>query len=178
MQWDRVEDTLSTRPISLDASAATKRMILKTVASQFDLYNYNGPILNRNRLFLHRLQCKKDLDWDEQLSPELLRKWRAIARQGNSTPEINVKRFVGGRDGSYKLIAFSDSSKAMYGVVVYIQDLETKKVSFLLAKNRIVNSQLETKSIPSLEVQGISLATKCILDLYKDLAGNSCIQPI
>ena len=178
MQWDRVEDTLSTRPISLDVSAATKRMILKTVASQFDLYYYNGPILNRSRLFLHRLQCKKDLDWDEQLSPELLREWRAIARQGNSTPEINVERFVGGRDGSYKLIAFSDSSKAMYGVVVYIQDLETKKVSFLLAKNRIVNSQLETKSIPSLEVQGISLATECILDLYEDLAGNSCIWPI
>lgn len=178
MQWDRVEDTLSTRPISLDVNASTKRRILKTIASQFDLYNYNGPILNRSRLFLHRLQCKKDLDWDEQLSPELLREWRAIARQGNSTPKIGVQRFVGGRDGNYKLIAFSDSSKTMYGIVIYIQDLETKKVSFLLAKNRIVNTQLETKSIPSLEVQGLCLATECILDVYEDLAGNSCVQPI
>ena len=46
MQWDRVEDTLSTRHISLDVNAATKRMTLKTVASQFDLYNYYGPKLN------------------------------------------------------------------------------------------------------------------------------------
>ena len=57
----------------------------------------------------------------------------------------------------------------MYGVIVYIQDLETKKVSFLLAKNRIVNSQLEMKSITSLEVQGISLAIKVKeLEVYTD----------
>ena len=66
----------------------------------------------------------------------------------------------------------------MFGAVIYIQDLETNGVSFLSAKNRIVNKQLESKSIPSLEVQGLALATELILDLYKDLSGPSCIKPI
>ena len=44
---------------------------------------------------------------------------------------------MGRRDGRFRLIAFTDSSKVMYGTVLYIQDLETLEVSFLLAKKQI-----------------------------------------
>ena len=178
MQWDRHTDTLSTKPIDLNLEANTKRTVLRSIASQFDIYNYNGPIMNRSRLFLHRLQSNKEIGWDQPLSLDLIKEWKAIVRQANASPPIEIDRFVGNRNDSYKLIGFSDSSKAIYGAVMYIQNLSTKKVSFLQAKNRIVNKQLETKSIPSLEVQGIALATEIIIDLYKELSGPSCIQPI
>ena len=142
------------------------------------MFNINGPILNRSRLFLHDLQCRKELGWDDCLSPELLRHWQNIARQANATPEIWIQRFVGNRGGTHRLIAFCDSSKLIYGVVIFIQDMETGEVNFLLAKNRIVNKQLEGKSIPSLEMQSITLATEVILDVYRDLAGSSCVKPI
>lgn len=176
--WNRTEDSLSTRPISLDMKANTKRAILSTVASQFDLYNFNGPLLNRSRLFLHELQCNKTLDWDTVLDKDLQRQWQNIVKQANAAPVIKVPRFVGSRNDSYKLIAFSDSSKIIMGVVVYIQSMTTGKVSFVIAKNRIVSGQMSTKSIPSLELQGIALAVECLLDLYDELSGNNCVNPI
>ena len=50
-----------TKPITLNPEADTKRTILKSIASQFDIYNYNMPVLNRSRLFMHSLQCDKTL---------------------------------------------------------------------------------------------------------------------
>ncbi|MEL7307448.1 MAG: hypothetical protein AAGK05_05915, partial [Pseudomonadota bacterium] len=158
--------------------ASTKRQILSSIASQFDLFGFNGPILNRSRLFLHDLQCQMNIGWDDHLSKELLQEWQNIVKQANLSPEISVSRFVGKRNGSFKLIAFSDSSKHIFGVVIYILDTETNKVSFVLAKNRIVNKQLQNKSIPSLELNGIELATECLIDLYMELSGPSCLNPI
>ena len=55
--WNRERDTLSTRKLILDKTASTKRTILSSLASNFDVYLFNGPLLNRARLFMHRLQC-------------------------------------------------------------------------------------------------------------------------
>ena len=80
LTWDRKADTLFTRPINLDATADTKQSILRTVASQFDIYNFNLPILNRSRVFMHNLQCDKSLDWDAKISPDLQREWKNICK--------------------------------------------------------------------------------------------------
>jgi len=178
LNWNRVEDTLSTRKINLDADAKNKRAILSSIAAQFDIYNFNGPLLNRARVFLHELQCNKTIDWDDKLSTEQLREWGNICHQANSSPVIKIDRFVGDRSGRYKLVAFSDSSQTIYGCVIYLLDLDSNKLSFLTAKNRIVNKQMEGKSIPSLEMQGIVLAVECLVDVRNELSGNHCIYPI
>ena len=95
LQWNRVKDTLTTRPIELDGKADTKRLILKSIASVYDIFGFTGPILNRARLFLHGLQCDSSLSWDCKLSEELLREWRNICKQANSAPSIDIKRFFG-----------------------------------------------------------------------------------
>ena len=178
IQWDRQNDLLHTKPLNLDSSATTKRLILASIASQFDIYNINCPILNRARIFMHELQCDKSLGWDSKLSHEQIRTWKNIANKINAAPPIKIDRFVGDRNSTYRLIAFTDSSKLMYGAVIFIQDLKTNKVSFLCAKNRIVNKQLEDKSIPSLEFHAISLGCEVLIDMFKDLAGPSCVCPI
>ena len=71
LTWDHKADTLFTRSINLDATTDTKRSILRTVAAQFDIYNFNLPILNRSRVFMHNLQCDKSLGWDAKISPDL-----------------------------------------------------------------------------------------------------------
>lgn len=53
-----------------------------------------------------------------------------------------------------------------------------QKGKFSFSKNRIVNKQLEFKSIPSLEIHAISLGTEVLLDTFKELAGNECVEPI
>ena len=176
--WDRNDDTLATKPICLDSSADTKRSILKSIASQYDVYNSNGPIMNHSRVFMHGLQCRRELGWDDKLPETLQREWRNISRQANSSPPIKVPRKVGDRSQPYRLLACSDASKTMYGTVVYIQNLSNDEVSFICAKNRIVNTQLESKTIPALELQALTLGTRTLMDLFSDLSGPSCLNPI
>ena len=178
MSWDRKQDSLSTKPISLNIQAQTKREVLQSIASQYDLFNFNGPLLNRSRLFLHQLQCDKDLGWDQELNTDVRRQWRNIAKQANAASVTEIQRVFGSREDTYRLLAFSDSSKQMFGVVIYMQNISTGKVSFVFAKNRIVNKQLESKSMPSLELQGITLAVEEIICLYEELSGSSCMMPI
>ena len=178
LTWDCKADTLFTRPINLDATANTKRSILRTVAAQFDIYNFNLPILNRSRVFMHNLQCDKSLGWDAKISPDLQREWKNISKQANATPEIKVDRYVGPRKGTYKLLAFTDASHLLYGTVVYILHVETGNISFIMARNRIVNNQLKLKSIPSLEFNAISLGVETLMEIFRDLSGSGCLHPI
>ena len=176
--WNHKLDTLTTRPLQLDSKANTKRLVLKTIAGHYDIFGFTGPIMNRARLFLHKLQCDTSLSWDSKLSEENLRDWKNISKQVNSCPALSIDRFVGRRDGIYRLIAFTDSSKEIYGTTIFIQEINSLEVNFILAKNRLVNKQLSNKSIPSLEFQAITFGTEVLIDLYQEISGSSCIIPI
>ncbi|XP_068224897.1 uncharacterized protein [Palaemon carinicauda] len=178
LEWDRMSDTLSTKPIQLDINSSTKRKVLSTIASQFDLLNFNGPILNRARLFLHRLQCRPELDWDEKLTAPLINEWKNICKQANSAPSVEFPRNFGARTDKYKLVGFADSSKVLFGAAVYLYNISTNKIYFILARNKLVSKQLESKSIPSLELQALALTVETVKDLKNELSGFGCIDPI
>ncbi|XP_068226530.1 uncharacterized protein [Palaemon carinicauda] len=127
---------------------------------------------------MHSLQCNKEIGWDNRLSEDLLREWNNIAKQLNSSPTISVNRFVGRRDDMYNLIAYTDSSRSIYSCVVFLYDLRTKKKNFVMAKNKFVNKQLESKSIPSLEFQEVSLGTEVFRDIRRELSGSNCVEHI
>ena len=178
MIWHRDSDIISTKPINLNINADTKRLILGTVAEQFDIYNFNSPLLNRSKLFLHELQNDNQMGWDEKLSEDRLREWSNIVKQANSAPPIEIKRCVGSRNDTYDLVCFTDSSKAIFGCVVYLVNLGTREVSFVMSKNKIVNKQLESKTIPSLELQALVLGTECVVDIYKEISEFVSLCPI
>ena len=178
LRWDTVKDELSTKPKKLDPDVKTKRQILSCIAENYDPYNMECPLLNRARLFLHRLQCRPDLGWDETLSSAELREWKNISNQVNNSPSLTIPRYVGSRDGEYRLIAFTDSSKLIYGTVIYIQCISTNAVQFLMAKNRLVGRNMETKTIPSLEFAAIMLGVETLVDLRKELSGPQSVIPI
>ncbi|XP_068224855.1 uncharacterized protein, partial [Palaemon carinicauda] len=130
------------------------------------------------KLFLHDLQVQRNLGWDDTLTDSQVREWRCIARQANSAPPVMLDRNVGNREDLYDLVGFADSSKVMFGCVIYLLNFNTNVVSFVMSKSKIVNKQLESKSIPSLELQALSLGTECLIDLYQDIAGDRCIEAI
>ena len=178
LQWDQNHDKLFTKPIELDENAKTKRTILSSIASQFDILGFNGPLMNRARIFMHELQIDTSLDWDTELSKEAVKEWRNIVKQNKSTPPLEFSRNFGSRNDKYELIAFTDSSKVLFGTVLYILNLTTNNLNFVLSRNKLVNKQLETKSIPTLELQAITLAVETVLDIKNELAGSDCINPI
>jgi len=178
LHWNRDTDTLSPGEINLDTTANTKRKVLKTIASQYDVFNIQGPCLNRSRLFMHGIQCDKSLGWDTVLPDKLQRDWSNITKQANNSPPLEIRRFCGNREDNFELIAFSDASKTMYAAVVYLKNLRDNTVSFVGAKNRIVNSQLKLKSVPTLELQAITLGIDMLHDTREELCGNNCVVPI
>ena len=178
LEWDRSNDKLSCKNLSLDREACTKRTILKSIASNFDIFNINMPLLNRARLFMHMLQTKTKLGWDCRLSKEHLAEWRNIANQFNSQEKLVLDRFVGARSDKYMLIGFSDSSKSIYGLVIYLYNLTSKTMHFLLAKNRIVNKQQETKTIPVLEFQALTFGAEILLETYNELRDDRNVIPV
>ncbi|XP_068243395.1 uncharacterized protein [Palaemon carinicauda] len=178
LNWDRCSDEIFTKPICLDPNANTKRSLLQTIASQFDLFGFNMPLFNRCRLFMHQLQCQKNLHWDQPLTQELQREWINICRQTNRAPPLKIARCVGPRDGNYDIYIFSDASKDIFGCVLYLQHIESNRLSFIHAKNRLVNNQLKSKSMPSLELNAIHLSVECALEIYKDLSGSACLKPL
>ncbi|XP_068225135.1 uncharacterized protein [Palaemon carinicauda] len=178
MIWNRGSDTISTRKLCLDEKANTKREILRSIASNYDVFNINGPLLNRARLFMQDLQCERTLGWDTQLRDFQQKEWKNIANQVNSAPVFELQRCVGERTDEYKLEAYVDASKRVYGVVVYLYNIRSCERSFVLAKNRLIGSKLHEKSIPSLELQAICLGTEVLLDTYNELSGTQCLVPI
>ena len=178
IEWDTNDDTLSAKKSPLNADAKTKRLILQTIAEDFDPHNINCPMLNRARLFLHKLQICKELGWDDDLSKDKLSEWRNICRQWNNSPTLSVPRSVGKRTDSYRLIAFTDSSQSIYGTVVYLHNINDNSVSFLLSKNHIVGTQLDSKTIPSLEFNGIVLGAETLVEINKELSGPLSVCPI
>ena len=95
-------------------------------------------MLNRAKIFFHKLQCDCNLSWDQVMSKDLQDEWRRICKQANATPPVVVDRFIGAREGAYNLVAFCDASSVCYGVVVDIINVSNSNSYFLLAKKKIV----------------------------------------
>ena len=124
------------------------------------------------------MQSQSNTDWDRNLHKSDLRDWINIAKQYNSSDKVNIHRFVGNRTDEYRLISFSDASTAIYGSVLYIQNVHTNEVSYLQAKNRIVGKQLDGKTVPNLELSAIVLGVEVLQETRRDLAGVQNVVPI
>ena len=178
MKWVRNADTIGPYQIFLDINAKTKRSILSSLNSVYDLLNASLPLLNRPKLFMQKLQCEYELEWDAKLNEALLAEWHNICKQSNGKPPLKVERLVGSKDSSYTLVAFSDASAAIYGTVVYLVENSSGKVSFICAKNKLINSKTSKKTIPSLEFQGVVFAADTIVSLYTELCTDRSVDPI
>ena len=114
---------------------------------------------------MHDLQNEVKIGWDQKLDSTKLKTWKNISSQVNSSPRVKIPRFVGARDNNYELVAYVDSSKVLYGTVIYIRDIITDETSFYCSKNRMVTNNLAKKSIASLELKaielGVDLLHKC-----------------
>ena len=106
MYWYRDEDLLSNIDIRLDSNASTKRGILRSIAKNFDIFNILLPLRNRAKIFMQQLQLKTSVKWDEILDEESMKKWKLISKQFNKIPVVKVKRFLGKRGDSYRVIAY------------------------------------------------------------------------
>lgn len=178
LKYNRLDDTLSTEPIHLSPIADTKRAILSSIASNYDVLQINGPMLNRARLFVHKLQSDPEKGWDEKVTPFEKKEWLNIANQANNSPSCTINRNFGSRNSEYELLVFCDSSKVMLGQVAYLKEVPTGKLTFVQGKNKLVTKALATKTIPCLELHALALGVELLADIRNELAGDKTFHPL
>lgn len=176
LKWDRIDDTFVCKIRPLDEEANTKRKILSSVNSVFDICGVLLPVMNRAKFFLHKLQVRQDLGWDDVLGHELVKEWQCICRQLNQCAEFRIPRSFGDRGNEYHLIGCADASKEALGCSFYMWNVNSNSCKFLSGKSRIVGKELSNKSIPVLELVALTWATELCMRYFKIF--RSAIQSI
>ena len=178
LDWNTNTDQISPRKYHLNPNANTKRKILSSIAENHDIFNIGGPIMNRARIYMHELQLNDNLKWDQVITGKSLKTWKNIAKQVNDSPKITLDRCVGSRTSNYELICYVDSSNVLYGSVLFILDKQTGKLSFLMAKNRMITKNLKTKSIASLELMAVDFGVQLLHKVFNELTGPKTLFPL
>ena len=178
MQWNRVEDSISCKPIELNPAADTTRKALSSLAENYDPMGYSFPLLNRARLFINELQNDSAISWDAKFSKSRQKTWVNICNQVNKSPCIEIPCHIGSYDNMFIVHCFTDASKSMYGYVVYFENVQTKKWNFVLSKGRVISNQLAKKSIPALECHALCHGIEKTIDLVDNLSDSKLIKPL
>ena len=116
--WNRKSDCLTTKPVKLNNAAESKRQILRSIAENFDPEGYNLPVLNRARLYMHRLQLMTSLGWDTKINIELQKEWVKICNQANGGKSLEVPRYVG-EMGMFMISLHSQTAVKIYMELSY-----------------------------------------------------------
>ena len=107
--WSKRSDTYSVCNRTLEITANTKRLVLKSLNSIFGPLGNMLPTLIRTKLILHEVQAKKELGWDTKFDKVLQKKWSNIDKRVNSSAALTIPRYVGDYSSSYKLLVFTDA---------------------------------------------------------------------
>ncbi len=172
MNWNRDRDTLIAPDYKMNSNANTKRQILREINRNYDLMGTNIPILNRAKLFMHKLQSKESLKWDNTLDHNDIHEWNKIAKQFNHYKAVEISRCMGSRKASFDLCIFSDASKQFLGYVSYLKNNDTNQISFLVASNKMLDKTSRCRSTPVLEFAAIEYSVQKGLDLYQEMTDN------
>ena len=162
VHWSVREDRLGyavrvpTRPI-------TKRGILSTLSSVFDPLGLVSPFVLHARLIVQDL-CRVGVGWDDDLSEEVVARWKKWLSALNSLPTITFARCFrpswASAAATHTLHHFSDASQVAYGVASYLltQEGNRRSTTLVMAKSRL--APLKEVTIPRLELMAATLATK------------------
>ena len=171
LHWSVEDDTFKFSVVKLD-NPETKRGVLATIASLYDPLGFATPITLVVKALLQRLWQAK-LDWDEQLPPNELRKWKEWKEGLPALAQVAIppcytsriqsvmspadRRFV----EEMQLHCFADASAIGYGAVAYIHVAYsdgTVTCAFVLGKSR--TAPLRKITIPRLELQAAVLSIR------------------
>ena len=81
-----------------------------------------------------------------------------------------------GRERTVEIVCFTDASKDLYGCVLFMRNLSSGKFTFLLAKNKVINEHLRSKTMPVLELTSMHLGVQALMDVLEEL--QSTLRPI
>ena len=163
LQWNVVSDQFGFK-IVVKERPFTRRGILSTVCSIYDPLGFAAPFVFQAKLFLQDL-CRKKLDWDDVISEEDQKRWKAWLEDLLQLEKVVINRCLKpanfGKITSRQIHNFSDASQVGYGAVTYLRltdNQENTSCSFVIGKARL--APLKSITVPRMELSAAVLATR------------------
>lgn len=145
----------------------SKRKVLSEIARLYDPLGWIAPVVVIGKIFMQKL-WKSGLDWDEELTPNLLHEWLRYKNDLSQVKVISIPRWLHTKkDSQVELHVFADASSVAYAAVVYMRVVDQTgevHVSLVTAKTKVAPIEKEI-SIPRMELCGAALATKLIFEV-------------
>ena len=161
--WNIKEDCFQFK-VSTNNKPETKRGILSMASSVFDPLGWIAPFSLRAKLVLQAI-CRDKLDWDEEVLPELLKKWRTWYEETRMLHELKIDRCfqvkVSGEPKEIQWHHFSDASEAAYGACTYLRMIDSLgqvSVKLVMAKSKV--APIAVVTMPRLELMAAVLAAR------------------
>ena len=148
-----------------DQSGLTKRQLLSNINRVFDPLSLALPVTIRGRILMKQVWLE-GTDWDQQVSPEVKMKWKALqqdllALQSLSFPRKTVDLE---RDVPVTLHVFCDGSRTCYGVAGYLE--QENRTTLVYSHSKLAP---EKKSIPQTELLAVLQALDCVTTITTSL---------
>ena len=171
MPWNKSKDTIGVHfPEKFNEENVTKRIVLSEIASIFDPLGLVSPISVLGKM-IYRDICEANLPWDEQLSDNLMHRWRNWCTRVPSIIEV-PRSLVTHRERiqAIDLHAFGDASGQGTSAAVYAVILQGKGIGqgLITAKSRLAKKGL---TIPRLELVSAQMAARLMDNVRSVLEG-------
>ncbi|EYC34729.1 hypothetical protein Y032_1572g3919, partial [Ancylostoma ceylanicum] len=163
--WNPREDTMSLRCKLRYSENPTKRKVLQAVHLTFDPLGYLTPLLLPAKVFLQEL-WKREYSWDDPLSAEDDRDWKAICENATSyVTTISRSMTKSYEDNRYEINTCVDASNRSYAAVVYLRIIDQQgniTSSLVMARQRLapLKEKGKTLTIPRLELLALLIGTR------------------
>ncbi|XP_045541390.1 uncharacterized protein LOC123722864 [Papilio machaon] len=176
LTWNRNSDEFHytvNLPFSTSSSSAseTKRSVISEISRLYDPLGWIAPCIITAKIFIQKLWIS-GLDWDDELSAELLAEWQFYRCELQKLNEFRIPRWLQRKnnDRTVELHGFSDASSVAYAAVVYMRVIDSEgqiNCNLVTAKTKV--APIKQVSIPRLELCGAVLVTKLLLEVARVL---------
>ncbi|GFV11806.1 integrase catalytic domain-containing protein [Trichonephila clavipes] len=139
--------------------------MLSIIARIFDPLGFVSPSTIILKIILQDL-WKAGLDWDDEISSDILNRWNRFQAEISCLKQIKVPRYVQTQNAKHcEIHGFCDASSKAYSAVIYLRVVSDSPYLFLMASKTRV-APVQTISLPKLELCGALLLAE-LLDIFK-----------
>ena len=173
LKWSTTIDELTfssstnkiNREIYLGNKIPTKRQFLKIIMSIFNPLGFLTPLKIQSQILMQNIWRSK-IGWDKALHESEFSEWKKWLCNLKNIENCRVERCYQNKSSQTKsaeLHIFCNASSKAYAAVGYWRftpDINSKHVSFIYAKSRVIPINKPMLTIPRLELQAAILAIR------------------
>lgn len=166
--------------LCLKDQPATRRGILSTVASLYDLLGFVAPFLLMGKRVLQEM-CRHGTGWDDPLLSELQLVWERWKNDLANLEKITLPRCYlppgFGRVVRKELHHFSDASTCGYGQCTYLRQVSedgSVHCALVMAKSRV--APIKVTTIPQLELAAAVVSVTASNTVKEELSLSDAVE--